>query len=227
MPVIDFTEIQPANSGNGKQDTFELFARDFLSALGFKVDESPSRGADGGKDLLVVEPLSGLIISGARKWVVSCKHYVHSGKAVSDSDEINIMGRVNKFKANGFMAFYSTLPSSGLAQTFMAHKDEISIEVFDSEKIESLIISDSRLQTIFKRYFPKSYKTWHRKTPTLVFGEYTPLECAICGKDLLMDKNCPFAEMVLTFMNFRPGECKWLEAAQAVPGCVSAIQKVA
>lgn len=61
MPVIDFTEIPLANTGEGNQDTFELFARDFFSALGFEIEESPSRGPDGGKDLLILENLSGTI----------------------------------------------------------------------------------------------------------------------------------------------------------------------
>lgn len=37
MPIIDFTEIPLANSGDSKQDTFELFAREFLAALGFEI----------------------------------------------------------------------------------------------------------------------------------------------------------------------------------------------
>ncbi|MDP2365472.1 MAG: restriction endonuclease [Ignavibacteria bacterium] len=190
MPIIDFTEIPPANSSDGKQDTFELFARDFLAALGFDVEENPSRGADGGKDLIVLESLSGLIRDDKRKWVVSCKHYIHSGKSVGDKDEIDVMGRVRKFKANGFMAFYSTVPSSGLTQTFNTHKDEAVIAIWDNEKIESALIVEPKLQVIFERYFPKSYKEWRseNKKPVQVFGAYSPLECVVCGEDLLTDR---------------------------------------
>jgi len=105
MPIIDFTEIPPANTGAGDQDTFELFTRDFFQALGFEIEENPSRGADGGKDLIMVEPLEGKIKSGKRRWIVSCKHYAHSGKAVGDKDEIDILGRVRKFKAQVLLAF--------------------------------------------------------------------------------------------------------------------------
>ena len=61
MPVIDFTEIPQANVGGGSQDTFELFARDFLAASGYSIEEDPSRGTDRGKDLLVSETLTGIV----------------------------------------------------------------------------------------------------------------------------------------------------------------------
>ena len=35
MALIDFTEIPKANIADGKQDMFELFAREFFNALGF------------------------------------------------------------------------------------------------------------------------------------------------------------------------------------------------
>jgi len=187
MPVVDFTEVPLANIGSGSQDTFELFARDFLAALGFEVEEGPSRGADGGKDLIILEPLTGLVQSTKRRWLVSCKHFAHSGDSVGDNDEINIPGRVRRFKCDGFMAFYSTIPSSGLMRTLNSHKDEMSIEVWDKERIEEKLVSDSRLQTVFERYFPQSHKMWRSKVPTQVFGAYEPLRCIVCGKDLLID----------------------------------------
>jgi hypothetical protein len=160
MPAIDFKEIPQANTGSGDQDTFELFARDFLKTAGFTIEEDPSRGPDRGKDLLVCETLASLVQPKKRRWVVSCKHYAHGGKAVSDSDEIDIVGRVRKFKVDGFMAFYSTVPSSALSQTFTSHKDEIDVEVWDREKIEDKLLSEPRLKTVLARYFPKSYSTW-------------------------------------------------------------------
>lgn len=190
MPAVDFTEIPPANVGDGSQDTFELFARDFLTALGFEVEEEPCRGPDGGKDLMVREPLTGIVRSTYRCWIVSCKHYAHSGQSIGDSDEIDILGKVRKFKADGFMAFYSTIPSSGLMKTLKSHEDEASVEIWDREKIEGSLVSDARLQTVFERYFPQSHKAWrtYLRTPVQVFGVYEPLECVVCGKDLLIDK---------------------------------------
>ena len=58
--MIDFKEIARANTGNGNQDSFELFARDFLNTLGYIIISEPSRGADGGKDLIVKEIRKGI-----------------------------------------------------------------------------------------------------------------------------------------------------------------------
>ena len=191
MPVVDFTEIPIANTGTGNQDTFELFARDFFTALEFQIEEGPSRGADGGKDLIVLEELIGNLTTTKRRWIISCKHYAHSGKSVSNNDEIDVLGRVRNYKAEGFIGFYSTLPSSSLRQKLKNHEDEIAIKVWDKEEIESHLINDKRLQVVFKRYFPKSHKNWqsHNSAPTMVFDSYTPLECVVCGKDLLVDKS--------------------------------------
>ena len=38
MPQLDFKEIPLANLADGEQDTFELFAREFLELFGFKDD---------------------------------------------------------------------------------------------------------------------------------------------------------------------------------------------
>lgn len=39
--VLDFKEIPEANTGSGLQDTFELFTRDFLSFLGYRIIQDP------------------------------------------------------------------------------------------------------------------------------------------------------------------------------------------
>lgn len=155
---LNFTEIPVANSGNGDQDTFEMFARDFLLILGYEIEEGPSRGADGGKDLLVLEPFSGILSNTKKRWVVSCKHFAHSGKAVGTDDEINITDRVKKFKADGFMAFYSTIPSSQLNDNFSRLKSEMLIEVIDGARIKQVLTSNARLEPVIAQYFGQSYK---------------------------------------------------------------------
>jgi len=168
MALVDFTEIPKANTGEGDQDTFELFARDFFKNLGFQIESGPNRGADGGKDLVIVEPLSGIISERVVRWLVSCKHYAHSGNSVRVKDEIGITDRVAKFQCDGFIAFYSTLPSGGLASTFKGLEDSFSIEVYDNAKIEELLVTEGRLRFVLQRYLPISYKnitqsyTWEK-----------------------------------------------------------------
>lgn len=177
--MIDYTEMD----SNG--ELWELFARDFLEKLGFNIESSPDRGADGGKDLLVIENIKGKVHKSSFRWLVSCKHHAISKKAVSEKDEINIRERVESFKADGFIGFYSTLPSSGLNSRLIKLKENNNIKdfkIFDSKLIENYLVSwgDSKL---LLRYFPKSYKKI--KPKHLIFNEYFPLECSHCKKDLI------------------------------------------
>lgn len=170
--LLDFKEIPKANSGDGDQDTFELFARDFLQQIGYIIVEEPARGADGGKDLIVQS-------SGDKqklRWLVSCKHFAYSGKAVGADDEINIVERALSNDCKGILCFYSTLPTESLTRRLRGMTHLIGHRVFDREKIESLIVGYHERQPLFLRYFPESYKKWRRlhyyKEPVGLFNYY-------------------------------------------------------
>lgn len=187
MAIIDFREIPPANTGDGDQDTFELFARDFLKdVLGFKILSQPNRGADGGKDILAEEIQNGALSESRIKWLISCKHFAHSGKSVSEKDEYSIVDRIKQHSAQGFIGFYSTIASSGLGGRLDSLRKDYPIYVFDGKEIENRLLS-FRDTILFERYFPTSFAEWKKKdkTPTLLLSEYQPLPCIVCGKDLL------------------------------------------
>jgi len=169
--TINFKEIPQTNTGDGDQDTFEIFARDFLEALGYEIEEGPGRGPDDGKDLVVLEPLSGILSKAQKRWLVSCKHFAHSGDSVGSNDESNIIDRVEQFNCDGFMVFYSTLPSASLIRRFTSLKDKISIEVLDGGKIRGLLRDDKKLKSIAHRYFPQSYKDNRKREAELKFEQ--------------------------------------------------------
>jgi len=159
--TIDFKEIPKANSSSGNQDTFELFARDFLKESGYRIINTPSRGADGGIDFAVEETRVGPSrIPTKFRWLVSCKHYAHSGRAINSEIESDIVDRVIANNCNGFIGFYSTLPSSGLQSKLDGLADQVQVLIYDSRSIESDIIGFGTWFNIFRRYFPKSYKAW-------------------------------------------------------------------
>lgn len=166
MPIIDFKEIPPANTGNGDQDTFELFARDFLEALGFIIIQAPFRGADGKKDLIVAEVRQGNVGRTVIHWLVSAKHNAHSMKvrAVNDADEPDIIDRVTSNDCQGFMGIYSTLPSATLHNKLEKYKSsgKIEVTIYDKERIENAIISnlDTLKESLFLRYFSASYQKY-------------------------------------------------------------------
>lgn len=182
--ILDFKEIPEANRGGGLQDTFELFTRDFLQYLGYKIVSNPDRGADGKKDLIVEEIVNGIAYQGAIRWLVSCKHFAHSGTAVADRDEISINDRLEQHDCDGFMGVYSTIPSSSLSGMLKGVKKYM---VFDHEKIEGILLRDSDGQHLAARYFPKSYASFRieNPVPANIFSDAKTICCEVCGADLL------------------------------------------
>jgi hypothetical protein len=188
MPVIDFTEIPEATSGP-RRDEFELFAREFLELIGYRAVTGPDRGADGGRDIILIETRSGVGGESIVKWLVSCKHKAHSGSSVTPADEQDIHDRVRTHGCDGFIAFYSTIPSSGLATKLNAPDLTFEVQIYDPEKIERYLLSSSGIK-VAQRFFPNSVSGWKREhpTPAKIFSEDTDLFCKNCGKSLLIPK---------------------------------------
>jgi hypothetical protein len=185
---LDWSEIPPAHEGGPDQDRFELFARDFFDTQSFSILQGPGRGVDRGRDLIVGEAVTGMLTATARRWLVSAKHKAGSGKSVTPQDEPDPIGRVRVHSADGFMAVYSTLPSSTLDDTFDRMRSQnINVHVFDRGRIEKALLSDSRLRPVFKTYFPRSYDRFMSEAarPIPYTGALMPLPCEHCGKDLL------------------------------------------
>ena len=184
--ILDFKEIPEANKGTGLQDTFELFTRDFLSFLGYRIVQDPDRGADGKKDMIVDEVIKGITSEYTIRWLVSCKHYAHSGNAVKDSDEINISERLKQHHCDGFMGVYSTLAATSLSGMLQGQEHHI---IFDHEKIESYLLDSLDGHRIACRYFPNSFRQYQLENPTpaKIFDEETELICDCCGKNLLLE----------------------------------------
>ena len=189
--IIDFKEIPEANSGGGLQDTFELFSRDFLEDIGFQILQHPDRGPDGKKDMIVLEIRDGVGGKTQIKWLVSCKHYVHSGKSVSDTDEPDIIDRVNAHGCSGFIGCYSTLPATSLNAKLQGYSGKIESNIYDRERIEKHLLTHKLGIKLAKRYFPISIEKYitENPTPAKIFSEDTELRCDYCGKDLLTRKN--------------------------------------
>lgn len=186
MPLLDFTEIPLPTSGAAR-DQFELFAREFLEGMGFRILIGPDRGPDAGRDLVVEETRSGIAGETRLKWLVSCKHKAHSGKSVSPDDEPDIHDRVRTHDCQGFMAVYSTVPSSGLAAKLNASSLPFEVGVFDQEKIERHLLSSPAGLRLAQRFFPLSVSKWKNEHPKAaeLFDKPPALTCAYCHKSLL------------------------------------------
>ncbi|MGH1399396.1 MAG: restriction endonuclease [Alphaproteobacteria bacterium] len=174
--MIDFTEIDDG-------DDWELFARDFFSALGFVIELDPSRGADGGKDFIISEQVSGKLRTHKFRWLVSCKHNATSGKSVGPKEEPDIRERLEQHGCEGFIGFYSTLSSTGLSDRLDALKQSAHIEdfaIYDGKKITGYFY-DTGFSRLASRYFPKSYE--NMRPIQQIVDKHVSLECEICGCD--------------------------------------------
>lgn len=188
MSVLDFKEIPKAHEGGGKQDTFELLARDFFKALGYRIDSAPSRGADDGKDLILTEVRKGIAGDTEIRWLVSCKHKAHSGASVSKYDEPEINDAMKMHKCSGFIGFYSTIPSSALIRK-VENMEGIQYQFFDSAVIESTLLKGKEYLDIAKRYFPISFKEWADENPSVakIYRDHESFKCHNCNA--ILDRN--------------------------------------
>jgi hypothetical protein len=158
--TIDFTEIPVSNKDAKAQDIFEKFSRDFLEILGYEIVLDPTRGADGGLDIKVKETRQGIGGKTDVFWLVSCKHYAHTGTSVTVPVENNILDRITTKGCKGFIGLYTTIANTTL-QTMLSGLG-IEYQLFDNEKIEKIVINERKYETLFARFFPNSYVKWKK-----------------------------------------------------------------
>lgn len=202
---IDFKEIAQGNIANGSQDDFELFARDLLQAVGFKIVRGPARGADDRKDMIVSEKRTGIIGNTEIRYLVSCKHYAHSknNKSVGNNDEPDVIGRLRNNQCTGFIGFYSTMPSSALDRELtqsqqLNPKDLEELLIFDKSIIASLLDTNDDSFRLYKRYFPNSYiKNMKRESDSQLYHHKPIIRCQLCQKNLLDDFSGQLVRSVL------------------------------
>lgn len=179
MILIDFTEI-PAEG-----DRWTLFAQDFMKHLGFQVERPSYRDASNMFDFCAVEQLQGRFNYHPFRWLVSCRHKAATRTAVRESEETDILERLLRCKADGFLGFYSTPVSSALAQSLSEMKGNMLIKdyrFFDPKYLETFLVTPA-FGRIVSRYFPNYAQTHH--SIVLIGEEYLPIRCEHCEKDLL------------------------------------------
>jgi hypothetical protein len=163
MAVLDFKEIPTAQAGVDR-DQFELFAREFLVQEGFVIVSGPDRGSDAGRDMIAVETRTGPGGDTTVRWLVSCKHKAHTGASVTSGDELNLRDRIETHECTGFIAFYSTLPSSGLATHLHALQPKFGLLIYDAEHVERKLLDTPRGRTLAVRFMPASFSIWVRQS---------------------------------------------------------------
>jgi hypothetical protein len=118
----------------------------------------PGPGAEGGQDLIVEKAFQRDVGHRRMRYLVSCKHYAHSRKAVGVEDEGSVLERVRTHKCQGFIGFYSTAASKGILNYFEGLEHDFETQVFDSAEIEKILFQKGNDPSIgpLLRYFPLS-----------------------------------------------------------------------
>jgi hypothetical protein len=183
--ILDFSEIPSAKGGLSGSDTFEQFAAELLRLIGYEEVRGPSRGPDGGRDLIVEEVRKGISRNTKIRWLVSCKHFIHSGSAVGVNDETDISDRVNQHKCAGFLGVYSTLPTTSLDERLQQQPFES--QLLTPEQIEKYLLDNPDGIKLAERFFPESMKRWSRENPqpAELFSDKIEIFCENCGRNLL------------------------------------------
>lgn len=164
---------------NMTDEEWEKFAVAVLAQVGYIPLTLPAYGTDGGKDFIVENQNN--------KYLVSCKHYIKSGKHIGQNNEQNIGDRLLQHNVNGFIGFYSTGITTGLQNRLdkICDNNQYNYIVFEPQNIICIMQSmDTKILQSFGLYPNKYYFNVSEQ-------EYQPLKCVCCGKDILTDANIP------------------------------------
>jgi len=177
--LFDFTEI-PADG-----DRWTRLAKDFLQHLGFHIETPPCRDTENVSDFCAVEQIPGKFNVHPFRWLVSCRHKATMRTAVKESEEADVLERLLRNRADGFIGFYSTSASPRLESYLSELKSRLLVKdyrILDAKFLESYLTVPG-LARIAVRYFPNYAQT--HSVLHLVENEYLPILCEHCKKDLL------------------------------------------
>ncbi len=174
---------------------WEFFAEDVLWHIGYEIIEGPSEGSDQGKDLIVKK--EGI------KYLVSCKHYLNSGKAIGTDIENNISDRVMRHNCSGFIGFYSTHSTTNLKSQFeqLSARDKFPIKCKEFNQSEICDIIPTMTGFILQKYFQEPQQLYHHINTA--DWDYFPLRCQnpFCEKDIISKENISRSRVQLVRIN--------------------------
>ncbi|WP_254513740.1 restriction endonuclease [Anatilimnocola floriformis] len=151
--MIDFKEL-PADG-----TSFEQFVREICLIYDLH-PQWTGKGPDHGRDILATEKAHGVVGDFARRWLIQCKHYAHSGKSVGREDLGSIIDDCRQAGAEGFLLACSTQPSSALVIKLreLAEKPEnrLVTAIWDGVDLEKRL-AEPRCFSLGHLFFPRSF----------------------------------------------------------------------
>ncbi|QTE30357.1 restriction endonuclease [Pengzhenrongella sicca] len=154
--MLDFAEL----GGSGRK--LEQLVRELLLQRGFDPQWS-GVGPDGDRDLTFIERGSDLLGSKPRKWLVSCKDFSASGRAVGVDEANGVLEQVRHHAAQGFLLVCTTHPTASLVTRLESLERESSdglvVHYWDDVVLERLL-STPRCWAIAQQFMPKTTDAW-------------------------------------------------------------------
>jgi len=121
--MFDFKAIETG-------EDFELLCEDLLQAKGLDIQSRPSRGPDGGADIIVrIIDTDDMGFRQESRILIECKHFAQSGRSVRESDVGSIIERTIRHNCNKYLLITSTIPSTSLSQQLQAISSNPSIHI--------------------------------------------------------------------------------------------------
>lgn len=146
---LDFTDFPE----NGSE--FERMVQELLQTMGLHA-ERVGLGPDQGADIIAEEVIfDRLGTKQVRRYVVQCKHFAHSGKAVGRSDVTEIRDTIEHHEANGYVLVTSTDVTTSLKQRIQqirSTQPSWSIQIWDRTTLEQRLATHP---VLIAKYFPK------------------------------------------------------------------------
>lgn len=150
--MLDFKELSMAGT------EFELLVREILFAKGLDAAWS-GVGPDGGRDLICIERSDSIFGTSAKRWLIQCKHFAHSGRSVGLADVTGIIEACAQHGADGYVVATSTYVSSGLVarlESIAADRaNRLATAYLDGPMMERMLQSPA-LFHVAQRFLPVS-----------------------------------------------------------------------
>jgi hypothetical protein len=169
--MLDFREL----SKDGTD--LERLTREIFVNEGYEVHWT-GKGADGGRDLIVIERVKGPLSDFERKWLVQCKHKAHSGQSIGKSEADSLITDSERIKATGYLMVCTTALSSGLIQAYKEISDnrELKIQYWDEVRLEDRLLKPCNFHLI-NQFFPRTsndvgWKIYNTDTPSFWAAHY-------------------------------------------------------
>ncbi len=149
---LDFTDLPEDGS------EFECMVQELLQTMGMHAERiglGPDQGVDIIAEEIMLDRLGAMQVS---RYVVQCKHFAHSGKAVGRSDVTDIRDTIGNHGANGYVLVTSTDVTSSLKERLQELREaepSWNIQIWDRTELEHKL---STYPVLTAKYFPKRFR---------------------------------------------------------------------